>query len=332
MALNVTPEQLRAKLLEQQNKNKRDETSTPRKQTGDNASFPFWDTAIGKTTALRFLPDADEDNIDFWRERQVIKLPFQGVVGGEYPTTKEVEVTVPCVDMFGMSCPIIAATRPLWKGSEDEIALARRYYKKRSFIFQGFVVKTDIVEENPPENPIRRFVLNKSIYDIIFESAMNPEFEHLPVDFIGGRDFNIKKTQRGQHANYSTSAWSFSTRSLNETEQAAIDKYGLYTLKDYLGRVPDADELAAIKAMFEASMAGEPFDMASFGNYYRPYTSRQYNNDSSGGDSEASYTPQTQNTPSVSNTNSVNTPSTSSSDAAMALVARVRDRMKNGGN
>lgn len=278
MATNITAEQLRAKLLEAQNKGKRDD-NTSRKSSGDNASYPFWNVPVGQQATLRFLPDADPDNLFFWQKREVIKLPFQGVVGGEYPTDKQVEVTVPCVDMFGMTCPIIAATRPWWKGDDNQIALARRYYKKKSFLFQGFVVNSPFTEENIPENPIRRFVLNPSLYEIVEQSLMNPEMEYLPTDYVEGRDFNVKKTQKGEYANYQTSAWSFRVRSLDERELLAIEQYGLYNLKDYLGRVPDSDELLAIKAMFEASLAGEPFDMDSFGQYYRPYGSRD------GGDS-----------------------------------------------
>lgn len=265
-------EALRAKLREAQ---QRSENNTTRKSGGggDNASFPFWNMKTGESATVRFLPDGNADNPFFWEERQVIKLPFDGVVGGDYPTTKQVEVTVPCIDMFGRSCPIIAATRHLWdEGKTDPAALqlARTYYKKRSYIFQGFVVNSPLDEE-APENPIRRFVINKSIYDIIYASLMEPNFESLPTDVEGGRDFSIKKTQKGEWANYGTSNWSYNARSLSEAERAAVEKFGLFNLKDAKGAEPTADGEAAIKAMFEDSFAGKPFDHESYGQYYRPY-------------------------------------------------------------
>lgn len=267
---------IKAKLLENQKKNNREEGGN--RSTGDNASYPFWNIPVGQTAHLRFLPDGNEDNVFFWEKREVIKLPFQGVVGGEYPTNKPVTVTVPCVDMFGMSCPVTAAIRPLWKGTDDEKAVARTYYKKKSYIFQGFVFQSPFAEETVPENPIRRFVLNPSLYEIVEKSLMNPEMEDSPTDYVNGRDFKVSKTQKGEYANYQTSSWSFRTRSLDERELAAIEQYHLFNLKDYLGPVPDADGVAMIKAMFEASLAGEPFDMASFGQTYRPYGSRDDNN------------------------------------------------------
>jgi len=265
-------EEIKAALLGQKEKSK----SNNNRQSsggGDNASYAFWNIPEDTSATVRFLPDRDPDNTFFWVKREVIKLPFQGVEGGDYPTDREVTVQVPCVEMWGMTCPIISATRPWWKDPAKE-SLARTYWKKKSFIFQGFVVNSPFEEKETPENPIRRFVINPSIYEIIEKSLINPEMEDMPTDYVGGRDFKIAKTRKGEYANYGTSSWSMKVRSLTETEQTAIAEHGLYDLKEYLGRKPDADELAALKAAFEASVAGEPFDMASFGQYWRPYGNR----------------------------------------------------------
>lgn len=263
-------EEIRAKLLAMKSKGRSSGSSS---NGGDNASYPFWNIPEDTSATVRFLPDNDPDNTFFWVNREVIRMPFQGVVGGENPTDRDVTVTVPCVEMFGMTCPVISATRPWWKDPAKE-ALARQYWKKKSYIFQGFVVNSPFVEDNVPENPIRRFVLNPSVYEIVEKALINPEMEDIPTDYLAGRDFKITKGRQGQWASYTTSSWSFKTRSLSETENAAIQKFGLFDLKQFLGRKPDSDELEAIKAMFEASVAGEPFDVDSFGKYYRPYGSR----------------------------------------------------------
>ncbi len=267
-------ETLRARLQEAQSRNN-DKDRPKTSSTGDNASFPFWDMPVGTSTVARFLPDGDVNNDLFWVERQVVKMPFDGVVGGDYPTNKKVEVTVPCLNMFGMECPIQAETKPLWKGSPAEVSIARTYWKKRSFIFQGFKVNSSLDEENEPENPIRKWVINKSIYDIIYNSLMDPEFTMLPTDYDQGRDFKINKTTQGEYANYGTSNWSMAgPRSLSEFERNAIEKFGLFDLKQSLGAKPDADGIEAIKAMFKDSFDGNPFDMESYGKYYRPYTNK----------------------------------------------------------
>lgn len=268
---------IRAKLLEAQNKNKRDENA-PRTSGGDNASYPFWNIPYGSNALLRFLPDGNTENVFFWEKKEVIKLPFHGSVGGEYATNKNVTVNVPCIDMFGMACPITAHIRPWWK-DDDKKELARTYYKKKSYLFQGFVVASPFEETEKPENPIRRFVINPSLFEIIEKSLMDPEIEDAPTDFINGLDFKIAKTQKGEYANYQTSTWARRTRSLDEAELGAIETHKLFNLKDYLGRVPDSDEVAAITQMFHDSLDGKPFDTESYGKWFRAYSNRDGGDD-----------------------------------------------------
>jgi hypothetical protein len=44
----------------------------------------------------------------------------------------------------------------------------------------------------------------------------------------------------------------------------------LFSLKDYLPKKPSDVEVKVIKEMFEASVAGEPFDMDRWGQYFKP--------------------------------------------------------------
>lgn len=265
MADLTRAEKLRAALQAQ------DDKKSPR-TGGDNASFPFWSIPYGASATIRFLPDADPDNLFFWADREQIKLRFAGQVGGDYPTEQEVEVTVPCVDMFGDSCPIIAEIKPWWKQGPDKEALARLYYKKKSHIFQGFVLNSPLDEANVPANPIRRFMINPSIFKIIRQAMMSPDMEEVCTDYAAGRDFKIVKTKLGDFPNYSTSTWSFRTRALNEMETIAIQEHGLFNLAEFLGPRPDADGIAMIKAMFHDSLAGLPFDFAAYGKVYRGYS------------------------------------------------------------
>jgi hypothetical protein len=267
----ATADGLRAKLMEKANRNKRETTSSS--SSGDNASFPFWNIPEGSSATIRFLPDGDVTNECFWVDRLVIKLPFEGIVGGEYPTDRKVSVNVPCVEMFEDRCPITSETKSWWKDPAKE-NLARVYWRKKSFIFQGFVVDSSLEEKTAPANPIRRFVINPSIYDIIYRSVMDTEMEDLPTDYVKGRDFKITKTKKGEYANYGSSQWAFKTRSLMAEELSAIETHGLYDLKDYLGRRPDAEEIEVIKAMFHDSVDGKPFDATSYGKWYRAYGSR----------------------------------------------------------
>lgn len=258
----ATLDEIRQKLLAQQTKSEGGNNRTG----GDNSMYPFWNVPEGGSSMIRFLPDGDPNNTFFWKERLVIKLPFQGVKGEH---DREVLVEVPCVEMYGETCPILAETRPWWKDDSLQ-ALARKYWKKKSYLFQGFVVSSGFEEKETPENPIRRFMINTSIFDIIKSSLMNPEMEDLPTDYVAGRDFKLVKTTKGGFANYSTSNWSFKTRALNEAEAQAIETYGLKNLSDFLPAKPSAEALEAIKEMFQASVNDEAYDPARWSNFYKP--------------------------------------------------------------
>jgi len=234
---------------------------------GDNAIYPHWNAAEGTTTTVRFLPDGDANNTFFWVERAMIKLPFAGVKGET--NSKPVTVQVPCMEMYGEACPILAEVRPWFKDKSLE-EMGRKYWKKRSYLFQGFVTTSDLKEDKTPENPIRRFIIGSQIHNIIKNALMDSEIEELPTDYVRGLDFKIVKTSKGGYADYSTSNWARRERALSAEEQAAIDQYGLFDLKSFLPKKPGEVELKVMKEMFEASVDGEAFDMERWGQYFKP--------------------------------------------------------------
>jgi len=259
----ATLAEIRAKLQEAQTK------STGQNTGGDNAIYPHWNMQEGKEAILRFLPDGDSNNTFFWVERAMIKLEFAGIKGES--ESKKTIVQVPCVEMYGPNevCPILSEVRGWFKDKSLE-EKGRQYWKKRSYIFQGFVTDDPLKEDSPPENPIRRFIIGPQIYQIIRGALMDPELEELPTDALRGVDFRIVKTSKGGFADYSTSKWSRRERSLTDVEQAAIEKYGLFNLKDFLPKKPTDVELKVIKEMFEASVNGEAYDPTRWSQYYKP--------------------------------------------------------------
>ena len=255
--------EIRAKLLEQENRG----NNRSSQGGGDNAIFAFWNIPEGQSATLRFLPDGDDTNTYFWRERQMIRIPFSGVAGGD--EHKPVTVTVPCMEMWGETCPVHAEIRPWFKDPAME-DMGRKYWKKRSYLFQGFVVDSPLQEDSTPENPIRRFIINPSIFNIIKQALMDPDFPEIPTDYEQGTDFRLTKTQKGQYADYSTSNWARRERSLSEDERNAVASHGLHNLNDFMPKKPNSEEVNAIFDMFEASVDGQLYDPARFANFYRP--------------------------------------------------------------
>lgn len=254
--------------LQSLNQTKSNKTS----KTKDKTIYPHWNITEGSTAIVRFLPDGNDDNTFFWAEKQTFKFPFPGVKGGD--EFKEVIVQAPCIETWEAkyTCPVLNELRPLWKANDEELSkTASKYWVKRSYFMQGFVVKDPLNEEEAPENPIRKFILTPQLFKIIHASIFDPEMTSNPVDFVQGLNFNISKTNSGGHASYTTSRWARNETSLSEDMLQAIETYGLVDLSSYLPQKPDAEHMAVIFDMFQASLAGELYDPDRWAKYYKPY-------------------------------------------------------------
>ena len=254
--------EIRAKLKEQETRSTGGSTGG-----GDNAIYPFWNMAEGQTATLRFLPDGNPSNTFFWVERLMIKLPFAGVKGET--DSRPVQVQVPCMEMYGESCPILNEVRGWFKDPTLE-DMGRKYWKKRSYIFQGFVTDNPLKDDTVPENPIRRFIIGPQIFQLIKAALMDPDMEELPTDFTAGVDFRLSKGSKGGYADYGASNWARRDRPLSDAEMRAINDHGLYNLSDFLPKKPTDVEVKVLKEMFEASVDGEAYDMDRWGQYFRP--------------------------------------------------------------
>lgn len=234
---------------------------------GDNAIYPHWNMEEGASATLRFLPDGNTKNTFFWQERAMIRLPFNGIKGEM--DSKQVYVQVPCMEMWQETCPVLTEVRTWFKDKSLE-EMGRKYWKKRSYIFQGFVRENPIADDKTPANPIRRFIIGPQIFATIKSALMDPELEELPTDLMRGLDFRVSKTSKGGFADYSTSKWARKETALDETEQAAIAEHGLFDLSTFLPKKPTEAEVKVIKEMFEASVDGQSYDTERWGQYFRP--------------------------------------------------------------
>lgn len=253
--------EIRAKLQSQENR------SQGGSGTGDNAIYPHWDIPEGTNSKIRFLPDANPSNTFFWVERLMINLSFAGVKG--QVDSKPVTVQVPCVEMYGEACPVLAEVRTWFKDPNLE-EMGRKYWKKKSYLFQGFVRTNPLKDDKTPANPIRRLIISPQIFNLVKAALLDPELENLPTDYQAGLDFTVTKTSKGGYADYSTSSWGRKENALTADEMAAIEQYGLYNLSDFLPKKPSEVELKVIKEMFEASVDGQSYDPDRWGAYYKP--------------------------------------------------------------
>ena len=254
--------EIRAKLKEQESR-----TSGGSSGGGDNAIYPFWNMQEGQTSVMRFLPDGDESNTFFWKERLMIKLPFAGIKGET--DSRPVQVQIPCMEMYGETCNILNEVRGWFKDPSLE-DMGRKYWKKRSYIFQRFVVDDPLKEDSQPENPIRRFIIGPQIFQLIKAALLDPDMEELPTDYTAGVDFRLAKGSKGGYADYGASNWARRERPLGDAEMAAVNTNGLFNLNDFLPKKPGEVELKVLTEMFEASVDGEAYDPDRWSQYFRP--------------------------------------------------------------
>lgn len=256
----ATLAEIRAKLNSQENRTGSNQGG------GDNAIFAHWNIPEGTTSRIRFLPDSNSKNDFYWVERAMIRLPFNGIKGDV--NSKPQIVQVPCMEMYGDACPILAEVRTWFKDSSLE-EMGRKYWKKRSYIMQGFVRENPITDDKS-DKAIRRFIIGPQIFQTIKSALMDPELEELPTDYERGLDFRISKTAKGGYADYSTSKWARKETALTAEETTSIESQGLYNLGDFLPKKPTEEDLKVMKEMFEASVDGQAYDSERWGSYFRP--------------------------------------------------------------
>jgi hypothetical protein len=246
-----------------------DKKEIPGGAANSGALYRHWDLKPGTSATIRILPDGNTKNALPWVENQQINLEFPGIVG-ESP--KVVRLKVPCVEMWGKACPILGHIRKeKWFQDDDTKALGSKYWKKYKYLMQGFIVDDGIDEEESPENPIRKFVFNKQIFSIIRAGYSDPELEFSIDDYDEGIDLMINCEQNGQWNNFSTSKFKRKSRSLNDTERAAIEQYGLTDLEEFRPKEPTDEELDLLFEMFMASLDGEFYDPKKWGHLpWRP--------------------------------------------------------------
>ena len=267
MALSLS--EIRAKLQAQEEQAQNPGSSFSNEP---NAFLAHWNIPDGSPLYLRFLPDADESNDYFWRERDMINLWFNGIKGGEQ---KRVKVVVPCYEMWGPtnSCPVLKEVREWYKAGDAALEeRAREYWKKKSYLMQAIIApkSCEVENDNAPENPIRRVMFNKNLFNKVKSILLNPDIEHMPTEYEHGRDFSIVKGKQGQFANYDQSQWSFSERPLSEAELQAVESHGLFNLSEFMPKQPTDEGLNAIAEMFEASVNEEMYDPDRWASFYRP--------------------------------------------------------------
>lgn len=275
--MTTAAERMRA-LLKQQ-----EETQKKPSQGGD--IFPHWDGEVGSTITIRLLPDGDAGNPFFWRSKCTRKIPFSSIKGMD-TGNKKISVVIPAMttgtkqftpNFLGAEeyqidksqDPIQDQISGWWDQGAEMQEEYRKYKRTWQHFFQGFIRNPGTIVEEDVKSPIRRLNFNDGLYKAVHSLLMQDDLQVLPNDFERGRDFKITISQNGRFKDYNTS-WALSESTLTDVEIQALENHELYDLKKFLPKAPSSEELEVIMEMFEASVAGLPYEPDRWSKFYRP--------------------------------------------------------------
>ncbi len=284
----ITIAEMRAKLAAK--KEQSTGNSTPR----DKSLYPHWKLPTGGRADIRIINDGDSTNDYYWRDYSVRELTFNGIKGRPETNSKVFKIKIPAFNYNegkdGGFNHLNVPVESYFSNKEDPIQnfmsendwyntnpeLYKRYKRKMpSHLYQGFVRKADALEgdkkdaeSQPEERLLKRFILADEIHKRMMTILDKEEVGKLPTDPVDGYVFTIHKKQ-GQHkwADYKQSEWNyFKTDSLTEAEVQDIETNGIFELKDFLPKKPNAEEIEIIMEMFVDSYGGLPYDFEKFGS------------------------------------------------------------------
>lgn len=221
-----------------------------------NNYYNFWDMKPGQSCVIRFLPDLNDENS---RGFLVEKTTHSLMINGE-------KKNIACMEPFTgpKSCPICKISSDYYK-VEDKIN-GKKYWRKKGYIAQALILEDPL----PPNKDtgethvgkVRYIALGFQLYNIIKEAyaATVEPLEAEPCDLYDGYDFIIKKSQKGEYADYSVGTKFFSKqRALTEDELAVIGD----TMVDLSTLLPKNPGVEKVQAMLNAELNGEQYNEKS---------------------------------------------------------------------
>jgi hypothetical protein len=223
---------------------------------------------IDERAIFRFVQDKNEDNpFGFFIENHYHKLTVNGK-----------QRNVPCLKMFGKSCPCCEMSQKFYNEENKEQGI--HFWRKIDYIAQGFVIDSPfgftvkdkegneqtvlnshgLIEHG--QNPIRLINMGPKILKLIQHqiASKDSDLENIPYDLVGGYDFRIRKSKQGEYSDYSLSSFNPKASDVDET---LIDHMDPFDLSEFRTREITAEEM---QALIEADLTGSNYDSENRSN------------------------------------------------------------------
>lgn len=181
---------------------------------GNNNYYPFWQMDTGKNATVRFIPDLNQDNPFSFL---VKKMHHELKIGDEVKK-------IPCLKQYDAQadCPICKASAAAYKSEGKDTVTGKALYRKLQYVGQVLVIADPLPTEagvpSPHQGTVKIVSMGPKIYDSIKDSFESGELEVDPSDYHEGTNFQIKKTQSGEYADYSRSKFTSRPSALTDAE------------------------------------------------------------------------------------------------------------------
>ena len=223
---------------------------------GGPKALELWRARGEFSIRIRLLPDADEDNMRWWRDAGRYILPFRGT---RDDPRNPVVALIPHARNWDLDDPIEDELRRLGERDDLWLRIARRIGPRISAVVYGFVRSAEGVDIDPPD-PYHVVFLPFSVRRAMIESARKLPPDASPVDPEEGYVFVLERRDNGRRVSFDGSHFDRRPDSLRDDEIETIRKHGWLDLRDAIGRPPPGRALRAMPEILEACLRGELYD------------------------------------------------------------------------
>lgn len=227
---------------------------------GSGNYYLFYKMNDNEQARIRFLPDKNEENrMGFLVEKVMHRLTINGEIK-----------TVPCLSMYGESCPICAVSQQFYKREGDQSPNGKKYWKKKQHVGQVLVLEDPLpadpdTKENQ-EGKVLFVTIGFQLFNIIKSAIERGDLDEVPFAYNGGYDFIIAKTAQGKNdkgekvstyalgSNFARKATSL------DPDTIAMCKENIVDLSTLLPSHPGTEK---IEAMLESALTGTDYEEES---------------------------------------------------------------------
>lgn len=213
---------------------------------GQNNYYPFYKIPADSQATVRFLADKNEDNpLGFLVEKVYHEL----TVNGE-------KKIIPCLHSYGEDCPICKVSKEYYDAGDK--VNGKKFYRKKGYVAQALIVEDPITDSGHESaaGQVKLMSVGYSLFNIIRDAFESNELDDAPYEFVGGTNFLIKRTMKGDFANYDLSKFARRSSDLNE-EQVDYVKSQMIDLSTLLPKKP---ELEKVETLLESALTGKRFN------------------------------------------------------------------------